>query len=200
LGASLTRISLLSESVRSETEGQAQVSADADQIHSTAREVIRSMDEIVWAVNPEYDTLDSLVAYLGRYAERYLEAVGIRCRLDVPVQVPRQALSAEVRHNVFLAFKEALHNVVKHAHATEVRISIELGTAGFVVMVVDNGSGFNLNGVERPGSASSDGGRIATGNGLVNMRKRMEEIGGECAWETAPGQGTRLRLVVSMNS
>jgi signal transduction histidine kinase/ligand-binding sensor domain-containing protein len=200
LGASLTRISLLSESVLSETSAQPQVAADADQIHSTAREVIRSMDEIVWAVNPAYDTLDSLVAYLGRYAERYLDAVGIRCRLDVPMQVPRLALNAEVRHNVFLAFKEALHNVVKHAHATEVRISIELGMAGFVVLVVDDGSGFDLNGAEQPRSASLDDTRLASGNGLVNMRKRMQEIGGTCEWDTAPGRGTRLKLAVLIKS
>jgi ligand-binding sensor domain-containing protein/signal transduction histidine kinase len=236
LGASLTRISLLSESVRGELSSQPQVLAEADQIHSTAREVIRAMDEIVWAVNPAYDTLESLVAYLGRYAERYLDTVGIRCRLNVPLQVPRRALSAEVRHNVFLAFKEALHNVVKHAHATEVRISVELHTSGFVVLVADNGRGFVLNAAPAAlplkvgqcvspapsnvgqrvspvppassaesaeglqGNLSSPDVRLSPGNGLVNIRKRMEEIGGDCAWDTSPGQGTRLKLVTLIKS
>ena len=196
LGASLTRISLLSETVRDEISGQAQVLADVDQIYSTAHEVTRAMDEIVWAVNPTHDTLDSLVAYLGRYAERYLSAGAIRCRLDVPLQLPPWVLDAEVRHNVFLAFKEALNNIVKHAQATEVRISVEVSTTGFALLVMDNGCGFSWNAGESPRLASSNALRCAGGNGLVNMRKRMEGIGGDCTWETAPGEGTRIKLEV----
>ena len=85
LGASLTRITMLSQSVRGELDGQAQATADVDQIYSTARELTRAMDEIVWAVNPKHDTLDSLVTYLGRFAQQFLSSAGIRCRLDVPV-------------------------------------------------------------------------------------------------------------------
>ena len=92
-----------------------------DQIYRTARELTRAMDEIVWAVNPKHDTLDSLVTYLGRFAQTFLSAPEIRCRLDVPLSVPAWALTAEIRHHVFLAFKEALNNVVKHARASEVR-------------------------------------------------------------------------------
>ena len=71
-------------------------------------------------MNPSHDTLDSLAAYIGRFAPLYLGAAAIRCRLNIPVQLPPLALSAEVRHNVFLAFKEGLNNIVKHARATEV--------------------------------------------------------------------------------
>jgi signal transduction histidine kinase len=157
------------------------------------------MDEIVWAVNPAYDTLDSLIAYLGRYAERYLGAVPIRCRLDVPLNVPRLALGAEIRHNVFLAFKEALHNVVKHAHATEVRLSIELTTAGVNILIVDNGCGFSTGAPPVPDPPSQDSGRISRGNGLINMQKRMEEIVGACSWDSTPGKGTRLKLFVPIS-
>ena len=142
LGASLTRITLLSQSVRSELESEHRAGADVDQIYSTARELTRSMDEIVWAVNPQHDTLDSLVTYLGRFAQHFLSAAGIRCRLDVPLDLPALALTAEIRHNVFLAFKEALHNVVKHAQATEVRLSLELRPEGFMLVIADNGRGF----------------------------------------------------------
>src|SRR5439155_9981246 len=102
LGASLTRISMLSQSVRSEVKGLTRAANDTDQIHSTAREITRAMDEIVWAVNPKYDTLDSLAAYIGRFAQQYLGAAALRCRLKIPVELPPLALSAEVRHNVFL--------------------------------------------------------------------------------------------------
>lgn len=196
LGASLTRITMLSQSVRSEVEGQPQAAADVDQIYGTARELTRAMDEIVWAVNPQHDTLDSLVTYLGRFAQHFLSATSIRCRLDVPVSLPAWALTSEIRHNVFLALKEALHNVVKHARATEVRISLELRPDGFVLLVADNGSGFDQRRLESRSAPVADGARLTSGYGLSNMRRRLEEIGGRCEWETAPGEGTRVKLVV----
>ena len=198
LGASLTRISMLSQSVRSEVKGLTQAATEVDQIHNTAREITRAMDEIVWAVNPKYDTLDSLAAYIGRFAQLYLGAAAIRCRLKMPVQLPPLALGAEVRHNVFLAFKEALNNVVKHAQAAEVDISLELRPTEFVLLVVDDGRGFRWD-PNRPAAASSgDGLRSAPGHGLPNMQKRLEDIGGRCVWDTAPGKGTRTTLTVAI--
>ena len=196
LGASLTRITLLSQSVRSELDSEHRAGADLDQIYSTARELTRSMDEIVWAVNPRHDTLDSLVTYLGRFAQHYLNAAGVRCRLDVPLDLPALALTADIRHNVFLAFKEALHNVVKHAQATEVHLSLELRQDGFMLLIADNGRGFTWHPGQDPAAEPVDGHRIAGGNGLTNMQKRLEEIGGCCGWDTAPGEGTRAKLVV----
>ena len=196
LGASLTRITLLSQSVRSELESGHRAGADLDQIYSTARELTRSMDEIVWAVNPRHDTLDSLVTYLGRFAQHFLNAAGVRCRLDAPLDLPALALTADIRHNVFLAFKEALHNVVKHAQATEVRLALELRPEGFMLVIADNGRGFTWPPGQNPATAPADGQRSASGNGLTNMQKRLEEIGGGCAWDTAPGEGTRTKLVV----
>ncbi len=154
------------------------------------------MDEIVWAVNPQHDTLDSLVTYLGRFAQHFLSVAGIRCRLDAPLDLPPRALTAEIRHNVFLAFKEALHNVVKHAQATEVRLSLELRPDGFMLVIADNGRGFTWHPGEERAPEPADGQRLAGGNGLRNMQKRLEEIGGCCDWETAPGEGTRAKLVV----
>lgn len=197
LGASLTRITMLTQTVRTELDGQTQATADLDQIYSTARELTRAMDEIVWAVNPKHDTLDSLVTYLGRFAQHFLSTAGIRCRLDVPVYLPAWVLTSEIRHNVFLALKEALNNVVKHAEATEVRISMQLEQPrGFILGVADNGRGFETTGrgdhqqnrVEHP--------RLSSGNGLANMKKRLEEIGGRCECDTAPGEGTRIKFVV----
>jgi signal transduction histidine kinase len=199
LGASLTRITLLSQSIRSEVEGQSEATAEVDQIYDTARQLTRAMDEIVWAVNPKHDTLDSLVSYLGRFAQHFLAAAPIRCRLDVPLSLPSWALTSEIRHNTFLAFKEALNNVVKHAAATEVRVSLELHPNGFVLSVVDNGRGFKMN-LSHPSTAGElESSRLASGYGLANMKKRMEEIGGNCEWTTSPGEGTRVKLRVVVN-
>jgi ligand-binding sensor domain-containing protein/signal transduction histidine kinase len=199
LGASLTHITLLSQSARGEmAEGHAAV-PDLDQIYHTARELTRAMDEIVWAVNPKHDTLDSLIAYLGRFGQNLLSGTGLRCRLDVPVSVPPLTLTSEIRHNVFLTCKEALHNIVKHARATEVRITIEVVPNAFVVVIADNGRGFEPARFST-GSAASDGVRAAPGNGLENMRRRMAEAGGRCEWDAAPQEGTRVRLTVPLTS
>lgn len=170
IGASLTRITLLSQSPREE---------DLDRIYHTARNLTRSLDEIVWAVNPRHDTLDSLATYLGKFAQDFLGTAGIRCRLDVPVSLPTLPLTAETRHNVFLAFKEALNNAVKHSGATEVKVSLSFEGTRIVLSIEDNGRGFSESAVE-------------LGNGLGNMRNRLGDVGGAFNLESRPGAGTRV--------
>jgi signal transduction histidine kinase len=167
---------------------------DLDRIYSTARELTRAMDEIVWAVNPQHDTLDSLATYLGRFAQDYLAVARVRCRLDLPMRLPAWPLTAETRHNLFLAFKEALHNAVKHAAATEVRISLSIEPQAFALRVEDQGHGFAARSAGTP--ASPDPTRVAAGNGLANMRQRLAEIGGRCEIRSAPGQGTTVEFIV----
>jgi signal transduction histidine kinase/ligand-binding sensor domain-containing protein len=192
LGSNLTRITLLSESARSDLNDPAQVAAELDRIFDTARDLTRAMDEIVWAVNPKHDTLDSLANYLQKFAQDYLETAGILCRLNFPLDLPPWPLSAEVRHHVFLAFKEALHNAVKHAHASEVHISLVLETQAVVLVVKDNGVGFDL----EPAICQDGGGtnRFANGNGLENMRRRLAEIGGRCDVQSEAGRGTKVQF------
>jgi ligand-binding sensor domain-containing protein/signal transduction histidine kinase len=192
LGASLTRITLLSQSARAELNDPA-AAGDLDRIYDTARELTRAMDEIVWAVNPRHDTLDSLATYLGRFAQGFLATADIRCRLDVPMQLPGWPLTAEIRHNLFLAFKEALHNAVKHAQTGEVRISIVIDEAGFSLRLEDFGRGFEANGWQR---STFDPARPGAGNGLANMRERLAEIGGRCDIKSGPGDGTTIVFVV----
>jgi len=196
LGASLTRITMLSQSARGELAPEHEATADVDRIYSTARELTRALDEIVWAVNPKHDTLDSLVTYLGRFAQNFLSAADIRCRLDVPLHLPAWALTAEIRHNVFLAFKEGLHNAIKHAHASEVRISLELQPNGFVLLIADNGRGFDWNRLKTRAAPPVNGVQLAGGNGILNMQRRLEEVGGSCEWVTAPEEGTRVKLSI----
>ncbi|EEF63194.1 sensor histidine kinase [Pedosphaera parvula] len=196
LGASLTRITMLSQSGRTDAEDPHQAAADLDHIYRTARELTKAMDEIVWAVSPQHDTLDSLVSYLGKFAQDFLSVAGIRCRLDVPIELPHWPLTAEVRHNLFLAFKEALNNVLKHAAATEVRVSLTLSNKEFNLFVADNGRGFDP---KAPLSASADSrlqDRISSGNGLINMCKRLEEIEGLCEISSTHGEGTRIKFTV----
>ncbi len=116
---------------------------DVDQIYQTARELTRALDEIVWAVNPRHDTFDSLVTYLGRFAQTFLSSAGIRCRLDVPVQLPRRGRSPRRSATIYFSRSKSLNNVAKHARATETRISLQLLRKGFLLEVIDNGCGFD---------------------------------------------------------
>jgi signal transduction histidine kinase/ligand-binding sensor domain-containing protein len=192
LGASLTRITMLSQSARGELDSAPEAAADVDRIYRTARELTRAMDEIVWAVNPQHDTLDSLATYLGRFAQDFLNAVHIRCRLDVPMQLPPWLLTAEVRHNLFLAFKEALNNAVRHADASEVRVSLTIESEGFALRIEDQGRGF----AGEKAARATDSGRLAAGNGLANMHQRLAEIGGRAEIHSTPGKGTTVTFFV----
>jgi signal transduction histidine kinase/ligand-binding sensor domain-containing protein len=194
LGSSLTRISLLSESARGELDNPVQVAIDLERIFDTARDLTRAMDEIVWAVSPKHDTLDSLANYLHKFAQDYLESAGIPCRLDFPLDLPSWPVTSDVRHHLFLAFKEALHNAIKHARASEVHILLALEGASVALVVVDNGVGIPAE-LGSPGERKA-GEHLTRGNGLENMRKRLEEIGGRCEVTSEPGKGTKVRLTV----
>jgi signal transduction histidine kinase len=140
--------------------------------------------------------LESLASYLEKFAQDLLATAGIRCRLDLPLQFPEWRLTAEVRHNLFLAFKEALHNVVKHSAASEVHIRLTPKTAAFELAIEDDGRGFT------PGTAGKnqpdDSIRISSGNGLENMTRRLAEIHGRCDIQSAPGQGTKVIFTVPL--
>jgi len=194
VGANLTRISLLSQSVQGDLSNPGQAGAQLDRIFDTSRELTRSLDEIVWAVNPIHDTLDSLANYLGNFAQEYLVSIHIRCRLDVPLQLPHWPITAEMRHNVFLAFKEALHNIVKHSGADRVVVSLTIDAAGFNVIIQDNGKGFDVAAAENNWETQ----RLGRGNGLKNLRQRLEKIGGRCEIKSATGSGTEIKFFVAV--
>ncbi len=186
LGANLTQVALLGEMVEVDKAAPEEVESHARQISSTARETTRSLDEIVWTVNPSNDTLDGLINYVCKYAQEYLALAGLRYRLDVPPQLPATPISPELRHNVFLAAKEAINNVVKHSQAASAWLRLHLEPHRFILEIEDNGLGIAA-GNEQKGRS-----------GLRNMRKRMEDIGGE--FEASPGVegGTRIKLIAPL--
>ena len=191
LGAGLTHISLLSELARRDSVEQ--IHNHVGQISEMARELTLSMDEIVWAVDPHNDSLDSLVTYVTKFAQEYLGVAGIRCRLDLPAELPGHPLRAEVRHNLFLAIKESLNNIVKHAHASEVWLRLALEPHAFTVSIEDNGCG--IAGGEKNGDASRAG-RISSGHGLENLHNRLNAVSGQCVITSEPGKGTRVEFKI----
>jgi signal transduction histidine kinase len=185
VGANLTQIALLGELARQDRDIPDKSSGHVEQISSTARQAVKSLDEIVWAVNPQNDTLAHLIDYAGQYAVDYLRLAGVRCRLDLPEQTPRREVSTDVRHNLFLVIKESLNNIVKHAHAGEVWLSIHSSETGLRIQIEDNGRGFD----QAPADAEA--------YGLRNMRHRLSDIGGECRIESRVGGGTRVVIELS---
>jgi signal transduction histidine kinase len=149
------------------------------------------MDEIVWAVNPRNDSLESLAAYLSHYAAEYFQNTPIECQLRLPQEIPHCALSSEARHNLFLAFEEALNNALKHSGATTIHITMTVAHLHFEVQIADNGKGFELLASPSSPPQSPAGPR---GNGLKNMRQRLAAIGGECLISSRPAAGTTVTL------
>lgn len=191
LGSNLSQIRLLSEMALTQRDSPSETSISAGRISAKALEATNVLDEIVWAVDPQNDTLESLLNYLFNFASDFLSLANIRFRIDAPTKIPPHGLTAQTRHQLYMAFKETLTNIANHARATEVwiRVSLENNSASFVVE--DNGRGFD----SLPGMAESPG-----ANGLNNMRKRFDEIGGTCALESAPGKGTRVKFVLPLNN
>ena len=180
LGSGLTEIILLSDSLGEAIQPTPADQSTVDEISACARSLTRKMDEVVWAIDSRNDNLESFLTYLGKFTQDYLTRAGLRCRWNVPIEVPELRLSAERRHNLYLACKEALHNVVKHARASEVTFRSDLTEEDFTLVIEDNGRGF-ATALPPP-----------RGNGLSNMRQRLQELHGQCRIESTPGRGTRV--------
>jgi signal transduction histidine kinase len=196
MGAKLCRISFLSEHASRNQLPPEELREQITSISDASRELLHSLDEIVWAVNPQNDTLEHVASYIGQYAQEYFQMTGIQCELDIPTQLPPYPLSSQMRHHLFLATHEALTNILKHSGATRAAISMVSGKAGFEIKILDNGKGLNSN-VPNEGSDSL---ASATGDGLNNMRKRLADIGGHCSIESSAGQGTNIKFVIPLNS
>ncbi len=181
IGSDLTHVIVLSELLRGDKAQPNEVEAYSAMIGNTARKVVRGLRTIIWAANPQNDTLDSLVQYLSQYSYEFCEAASLPCRLDLPTEVPALPLTAEVRHNLFMVVKEALHNVVRHAQASEVRLTLKLYDGLLELRVEDNGRGFEVNTAN-----------VSQRSGLANMRHRMEAIGATLRIESSPRTGTTL--------
>lgn len=187
IGSRLTQIAFQGESLRLLAGIGPDVASGIDKISSASRQIVGGLDEIVWATDPDQDTLESIADYLGAYAGQFFQGTGVSCRLDLPTSLVDRS-SPEVRHQVFLAFKEALHNAARHSGATEVLVKMEVDAGICTVLVQDNGRGFDL-----PTVQSSQ--RSIGGHGLNNLQNRMAAIGGSCEIASKPGCGTSIRLI-----
>lgn len=177
LGANLTRIALLGERAHDDASATAKIAR-------AARDASQALDEIVWAMNPGNDTLERLIGYLSEYAAEYLAPTPIKLEQDLPAAVADAPIPSRARHGLFLAFKEALNNAVKHSAAAQVTLRVTVEPNLLRVTLADDGRGFD------PGTPR------AVGDGLTNMRQRLVAAGGECLIASAPGKGTQITFTL----
>jgi signal transduction histidine kinase len=185
LGANLTQIAYLGDTLLNHTGLPSDLSSEIEKMRCTAREATRALDETVWAVDPGQDTLEGLAGYLAFFAQDYLEGAQLSCRFDIPETLPPLCVPSEVRHHLLLAFKEVLTNIIRHARATAVDIRLVIEPPEGILIIADNGCGFVVGSSEtRPGG----------GHGMASIHKRLEAIGGQCDVQSQPGSGTKICL------
>ena len=187
LGARATQISLFSAMSHDDPSFPEKARANFEQISAMSRELVSALYETVWAVNPENDNLDALGNYICQMVNQLCGRVQFPCRLDV-MDLPREIqVSSQVRHNISMVVKEAVHNVIKHSKAPEVRIAVKFEKGLLAISIQDDGCGFCPEG--NPG-----------GNGLKNMKRRMADIGGSVVVDSGAGRGATVRLSLAIAS
>ncbi len=189
-GSRLSGIALQGEAATQAGRISADAYVDIVAMTRRVRQLLGTLDEVVWATNPDNDLLANAVAYLCDYTEDFLSPTAINCRLEIPApsELPAIALTAQARHNLLLATKEALNNSVRHAQAHTIWLKIGLEAGWLVVEIRDDGKGFE------PAKART------SGNGLLNFTTRMESIQGRAAVQSQPGQGTTVTLRLPLGS
>jgi signal transduction histidine kinase/ligand-binding sensor domain-containing protein len=193
LGVSLTQIALQCEVMQDDLDQPERMRRHVTELSQSSRAVTRSVDEIIWAVTPGNDTLETFTGFIGQFVENTLKPTGMACRLALPTELPNLPMMATVRHCLYLVLREALNNVIRHAGAKTVRFTLALTDRHLTLTLADDGCGFD------PGRQSALAKeRLCRGNGLSNMRKRMAEIGGTVDLVSVPGQGTTLTAQVNL--
>ena len=182
LGSGITEISMLAARAKSTSAADGKRNGLLEQVGDKSREMVTALDEIVWAMDSRHDSLASLVSYFCLYADRFLGLANIAWRFDGPLDLPDHVVDSKHRHQLFLAFKEALTNVVRHSGATEVKLSIVFKNEQVRLTVADNGRGL------------SPEGRAEGMDGVVNMRTRLEKLGGHFGISSEAERGTVVHL------
>lgn len=192
MGSYLSSISILSQTAsRSVVKDPAKAQATLDRIGQTARQVMDSMGDIVWSINPDHDSMKQVVSRMtdvasGLFGTDNELAKQVALQVDVADEVCQMSLSAERRRDFFLIYKEAITNVARYANASRVRVQLSREGGQLVLVIDDDGDGFDL---EKPERRNPSG-----GNGLNNMKKRAELLGGVLLVRSAIGAGTTVAL------
>ena len=176
----MTAIRLMSEIARNKMKENTPV--EIEKISRSADDVLNKMNAIIWSMNSSNDTLDNLISYIRAWSLEYFESTPVNCRVNTPEEISQQELTGDKRRNIFLCVKESLNNVLKHAGASEVSIDIRADETELLIQIHDNGKGIDKEKLRQ------------FGNGLKNIGRRMESIGGTFSIQNESGTVTTLRL------
>ena len=187
IGSSLTKISLMSELLKSKVKGT-ETESLLNKMSESSRNVIGNMSEIIWATNPQHDNMESMVAYFRDYIAQFFSSTQVHCTILFPDDVPTIAIAPELRRNLLLVIKESLNNILKHANASAVMVELKIISDHVEIIIQDSGKGFDTNEQKK------------FSNGLKNMRKRMEEVGGSFQVKSKIGKGTETRIAFKVKS
>jgi signal transduction histidine kinase len=183
VGGGLTQLVLLGETSRREVSSDSPAAEALGRLCDQSRILMRGMNETVWLINSQRDTIRDFASYMAKYAESFFQNSPVRCRFDIEDDLPPLPCDLGIRRNLFLAVKEALNNILRHSQATAAELEIHRQRNELVVTIRDNGRGFE---------PDTEG----EGNGLRNMAMRATDAGGRCKVESRPGEGSTVEFRV----
>ncbi len=187
IGAGLTNVAIINELIQRQLpEKPADLAALASTAAETARGLVDSLTDVVWAIDPKMDNMESLAARIRKFSSQVLEAKGIRPEMQIPDANPGATVRTDQRRQVLLIFKEAVTNIVRYASCTAVNMQLGVRAGRIVGEIADDGQGFDPDRVVPHGS----------GRGLASMHDRAANLGGSLSISSAPGQGTRVSFSV----
>ncbi len=185
LGSAITEIVQLGDLTLQPEPQPETLRSSVETMTGLVRQLGITVDEIVWTMSSRNDTLPNLAGYISSHAQAFFHHSGISCRLDVTKNLPSVGVNSQTRHNLFLAAKEALNNVAKHSGADEVMVRVHYGDGVLRVSIEDNGRGF-------------DTAAVHEGEGLTNMRERLEAVKGKAEFFGPAGRGAKIVFTLAL--
>ncbi|MFN0217169.1 MAG: ATP-binding protein, partial [Saprospiraceae bacterium] len=184
ISTNLTKISLLSERLKLKIDKSGATKDDGliEKITHFSRESVTKLSDIIWSINPERDNLQSLLSYVRVFLNKFLEDAPLEYQIDFPEELPEVSIHPELRQNLFLVLKESIHNALKYSKASRLNVTFKFSDGQYLLVVADDGVGMTDNLIQ------------GSGNGLENMKKRMEAVGGQMVIKSTPGSGTTLEF------
>ena len=184
LGSELSKISVTCGALKNKFAEDNRLIKDVEIIKNSTEEIVNNIGNIIWALNPVNNTTENLLGYIREYAYDFLDLHKINISFSFPVSIKTLAIAHEIRTHIFMVIKEALHNIVKHAKANNVSMSVQIEGKKFSCVIADDGNGFK------------EVKKYNFGNGLRNMQQRMAEIGGELTVQSQQPKGTCVKMNV----
>lgn len=159
--------------------------AAINQLENTTKAIILKVDEVIWALNAQKDTLDSLVNFIIKYVTELTDNTALDCNYNIPLNLPAIEIAEDTRRNIFLTVKEILHNATEHAQATELKLDIAYTNKQLSICISDNGKGFDMQ-------------HIIKGNGLGSLQNRVSKMNGTISIVSEIGKGTTISFEVRL--